>query len=55
MSSDVPYRADVTATTAQILEDHDSLEVGEETAVVVSIAGRLMLRRDQGRLSFGVL
>ncbi|MDG2026426.1 MAG: lysine--tRNA ligase [Acidimicrobiales bacterium] len=55
MSSDVPYRADVTATTAQILEDHDSLEVGEETAVVVSIAGRLMLRRDQGRLAFGVL
>ncbi|MFT5202261.1 MAG: lysyl-tRNA synthetase class 2 [Candidatus Aldehydirespiratoraceae bacterium] len=55
MTEPVPYRADVTATTAQILHDHANLEDGEETDVVVSIAGRLMLRRDQGKLAFGVL
>jgi lysyl-tRNA synthetase class 2 len=55
MTEPVPYRADVTATTAGILADHAGLEMGEETDVVVSIAGRLMLRRDQGKLAFGVL
>ena len=55
MSEPVPYRADVTATTAEIIRDHADLEAGAETDVVVSIAGRLMLRRDQGKLAFGVL
>ena len=55
MTDPVPYRADVTATTAGILADHANLGAGEETDVVVSIAGRLMLRRDQGKLAFGVL
>ncbi len=55
MTEPVPYRADVTATTAEIIRDHAELEDGAETDVVVSIAGRLMLRRDQGKLAFGVL
>ena len=55
MTEPVPYRADVTATTAEIILDHAELEDGAETDVVVSIAGRLMLRRDQGKLAFGVL
>jgi len=55
MTEPVPYRADVTATTAQIIHDHADLEAGAETDTVVSIAGRLMLRRDQGKLAFGVL
>ncbi|MEM7143305.1 MAG: lysine--tRNA ligase [Actinomycetota bacterium] len=55
MTDSVPYRADVTHTTAQIVADHGELEAGEETDIVVSIAGRLMLRRDQGKLAFGVL
>ena len=55
MTEPVPYRADVTATTAQIIRDHADLEPGAETDAVVSIAGRLMLRRDQGKLAFGVL
>ena len=55
MTESVPYRADVTATAAQIIRDHSDLEAGAETDVVVSIAGRLMLRRDQGKLAFGVL
>ncbi len=52
---DVPHRFDVTATADGIATDHDGLEAGVETDTVVSIAGRLMLRRDQGRLAFGVL
>jgi len=55
MTQPVPYRADVNATTAQIINDHADLEAGAETETVVSIAGRLMLRRDQGKLAFGVL
>jgi lysyl-tRNA synthetase class 2 len=55
MSDSLPYRADVTATAAQILHDHAELEPGAETDVVVTVAGRLMLRRDQGKLAFGVL
>jgi lysyl-tRNA synthetase class 2 len=55
MTEPVPYRADVTATAAQIIHDHAGLEAGAETDVVVSIAGRMMLRRDQGKLAFGVL
>ena len=55
MTEPVPYRAEVTATAAEIIRDHAELEAGAETDVVVSIAGRLMLRRDQGKLAFGVL
>jgi lysyl-tRNA synthetase, class II len=55
MTEPVPYRADVTATAAGIHVDHGGLGDGEETDVVVSVAGRLMLRRDQGKLAFGVL
>ena len=53
--TDFPYRYDVTHTTAEIVEDHSALEAGAETEVVVTIAGRLMLRRDQGKLAFGSL
>ncbi|NIR40690.1 MAG: lysine--tRNA ligase, partial [Actinobacteria bacterium] len=51
----MPYRAEVTATAAGIAADHAGLEPGAETDVVVSVAGRLMLRRDQGKVAFGVL
>jgi lysyl-tRNA synthetase, class II len=53
--SPVPYRVEVSTTTARIHADHGELAAGEETDDVVSIAGRLMLRRDQGKLAFGVL
>jgi lysyl-tRNA synthetase class 2 len=55
MTGELPYRAEVTATAAAVQADHGHLEPGEETDVVVSVAGRLMLRRDQGKLAFGVL
>ena len=38
-----------------VVEAFEGLEAGVETDTVVSVAGRLMLRRDQGRLAFGTL
>ena len=52
---DIPYRFEVTATTAELHEAHGDLEDGAETGVTVSIAGRLMLKRDQGKIVFGVV
>ena len=53
--SSVPYRFDVTSTAASITDTHAGLDDGAETDTVVTVAGRLMLRRDQGRLAFGEL
>ncbi len=51
----VPYRFDVTHSTLDVASQYDDLEAGAETQDVVTIAGRLMLRRDQGRIAFGTL
>ena len=50
-----PYRFDVDAHAADLVAAHGHLEPGTETEVVVTIAGRLMLRRIQGKLGFGTL
>ncbi len=52
---DQPYRHEVDATVAHVVERHGAIEPGTETGEVVSVAGRLMLRRDQGKLAFGTL
>jgi lysyl-tRNA synthetase class 2 len=52
---DVPYRFEPTATTAELHERFDDLEPGAETDQTVTVAGRLMLRRVQGKLAFGQL
>ena len=52
---DVPYRFDRSHAVRDIVEAFEGLEAGVETETVVSVAGRLMLRRDQGRLAFGTL
>src|ERR1700736_2565759 len=51
----IPYRFDVTATAAELRSRYGDLAADSETGVQVSIAGRLMLRREQGRLAFGEL
>jgi lysyl-tRNA synthetase class 2 len=51
----VPYRYEVNATAAGLRQDYGQLEPASETGVTVSIAGRLMLRREQGKLAFGTL
>ncbi len=53
--SGIPYRFDPTTTAAAVEAEYSCLTDGEETGVVVSVAGRLMLRRDQGKLAFGDL
>ncbi|MGE3621855.1 MAG: lysine--tRNA ligase [Acidimicrobiia bacterium] len=52
---DIPYRFDVTATTAELRHRFPDLEPGAETGVTVSVAGRLMLHRAQGKLAFATL
>jgi lysyl-tRNA synthetase class 2 len=51
----VPYRFDPDATAAGLHADHAGLEPGVETGRRVTVAGRLMLRRGQGKLAFGQL
>ncbi len=51
----IPYRFDVTATAQQIADRYPELEPATETGETVTIAGRLMLRRVQGKLAFGTL
>jgi len=50
-----PYRFDRDRTIDDLRSEFGSLEAGEEREVEVSLAGRLMLKRDQGRLTFGQL
>ena len=50
-----PYRFDRDRTIDQLRSEFGSLEAGDEVEVQVSLAGRLMLKRDQGRLTFGQL
>jgi lysyl-tRNA synthetase, class II len=56
MSNDaIPYRFDRTAETADVVERFGSLEPGEESGQTVSVAGRIMLSRPQGKLAFAEL
>lgn len=50
-----PYRFDRSHTLGEIRQSHGHLEAGSETDVVVDIAGRIMLKRDQGKLIFATL
>jgi lysyl-tRNA synthetase, class II len=51
-----PVRFDRTATTTELHERYDdALDAGAETEDVVRIAGRLLLIRRQGKLSFATL
>ena len=51
----IPYRFEPDATAAQLREEFGALEPGVETEHRVTVAGRLMLRRVQGKLAFGTL
>jgi len=50
-----PYRLDVTDKVGAVLAEFDHLADGEETDRTVTVAGRVMLLRDQGRLAFATL
>ena len=51
----IPYRFEVTAAVADLRAAHEGLDAGEETGIEVSIAGRVMLHRGQGKLAFATL
>lgn len=51
----VPYRFEPTAMAEEIVAKYSDIEAGTEIGDVVTVAGRLMLRRGQGKLAFGVL
>src|ERR1700683_2742781 len=53
--ADVPYRFERTAETGSLQERYEALAAGEETEDEVSVAGRVMLTRPQGRLAFATL
>jgi lysyl-tRNA synthetase class 2 len=50
-----PYRFEPTHHLADVRATWDGLADGEETGTTVAVAGRLMLRREQGKLAFGTL
>ncbi len=51
----VPYRFEPDATAAGLAATYAGLEAGVETGDRVVVAGRLLLRRGQGKLVFGQL
>jgi lysyl-tRNA synthetase, class II len=50
-----PYRFDRSHTLGEIRNQFDSLEAGSETETHVTVAGRILLKRDQGKLIFATL
>ena len=55
MDREIPFRFEVTNSASQLLSEYSDLAEGESSGVTASVAGRLMLRRDQGKIVFGVL
>jgi len=55
MDREIPFRFEVTNSASELLSEHSDLSEGDSSGVTVSVAGRLMLRRDQGKIVFGVL
>ncbi len=53
--TEIPYRFEPTATSAELVEQYGAIDDGAETGIKVTVAGRLMLRRGQGKLAFGTL
>ncbi len=50
-----PVRFERTRTAASLHEEFETLEPGSETGVEVSVAGRLLLIRRQGKLAFATM
>jgi lysyl-tRNA synthetase class 2 len=50
-----PYRVHVDARAAELQAEFADLPAGEGTGRTVTVAGRVMLRRDQGRMVFASL
>ena len=53
--TEVPYRFERTRDAASLHDEFGGLEAGAETSTTVSVAGRVMLMRVQGKLAFAEL
>jgi lysyl-tRNA synthetase class 2 len=53
--AEIPYRFERTAEAAALRSQFADLAPGSETGDTVSVAGRLLLRRVQGKAAFGTL
>jgi lysyl-tRNA synthetase, class II len=53
--SEIPYRYAVTHSAAEVRAGWEQLAPGEESGDTVSVAGRVMLLRTQGKVAFGQL
>lgn len=51
----IPYRFGPAVATADLRERYGDLDAGVEAGETVTVAGRLLLRRTQGKLTFGTL
>jgi lysyl-tRNA synthetase, class II len=51
----IPYRFERKSSAAEVAAGYPDLEAGGETGETTSVAGRLMLRREMGKLAFGEL
>mgnify|MGYP005988791745 FL=1 len=51
----IPYRYEPSHTVQQIQDAYSEIEDGSETGTQVTVSGRLMLKRDQGKIVFGTL
>ena len=54
-SHEIPYSYEVTDVADALQRKYAHLIDGEESGVTVSVAGRMMLRREQGKLAFATL
>ncbi|MGD0811274.1 MAG: lysine--tRNA ligase [Acidimicrobiales bacterium] len=52
MAEDFPYRFEVTASPGELQERFAALGPSEGSGQVVTVAGRVMLRREMGKLTF---
>ena len=50
-----PYRFERSSDIGPVREEWSAIEAGTETGSIARLAGRLMLKREQGRLTFGQL
>jgi lysyl-tRNA synthetase, class II len=51
----VPYRVEVTDRASQLQAEHHDLGAGQDSDRVATVAGRVMLLRDMGRMAFATL
>jgi lysyl-tRNA synthetase class 2 len=53
--TEVPYRVDVTAHAGPLHERYEGLDPGTSSGDLVTVGGRVMLRREMGKLTFVTL